>query len=954
MAHARPPLSVDSRLPNDASLHITRITGLAGICCALIALNASPAAAQVPPAGCHVGADPSVVNCTGNHSGGISLINGAGPFETLNVFALTSNITPASSTAGIFFTSSTNVVLDVALGSHSISTANASGILVAALGVNSTLDASVAGKIATSGNFAHGIVASTANGDLNLNYAGAITVLGNDSDAVRATSAIGVIVLNIAGDLTTSGNDSLGVYTAAASDIFVNMAGQISTSGIASMGLVAQTLGGSAIVNAAGSITTLSDDAVGIFIEATNVGLVNSSANISTQGNTAEGIRVASQQGSGVISTGNITTAGDNSAGIWAEALSGDVAVANGGTIITTGDTADGMYAFSATGTAAAANAGTIAATGLGSAGIFVSGNAGAIVLNSGSIVGGACCSAVMMDSATDALLINFGTISAYGGGGAVDIISPAASMQNYGTINGDIVIADGFAPVGSISNLVSGVLNTADTVTAATVTNEGTIAPGGRGSVQITIVGGDLVQTATGVYAVDLDPASTGGPLTTNDALGVTGSAVLAGKVEARFKSVPLAAAQTFTILSALGGLTDDGLGLIASPVARAALEFVGDDLLLSYSIDFSDVGVLNPNQRAIARNLQSVFEAGSGGVAPVLLGLLNTGDIDGYRNALDQLSPELYTDAQIATLYANLAFANSMLSCRVNGSDTASIIREGQCLWAGASARFLNSGTTRDQIGYQDTAGMFTAGVQVALDDVWRLGFAGGYQQSSSSSATHATSDGALGQAGVALKYNPGSLLLAATLSGGGASYDTTRPLAFGGFAATADGTADYGFINGGVRAAYVLGSPDLFWKPILDMNLTHIALDGFTESGGGGAGLTVHSASQTVFSIVPTVEVGSEFWLSNGTLVRPLVRGGAIWYSDDDFALSAGFTQAPAGVGPFTIMTRQDQAMGIVGAGLEVINANNDTLRINYDAQLGETTQIHSIGIRGSASF
>ena len=49
---------------------------------------------------------------------------------------------------------------------------------------------------------------------------------------------------------------------------------------------------------------------------------------------------------------------------------------------------------------------------------------------------------------------------------------------------------------------------------------------------------------------------------------------------------------------------------------------------------------------------------------------------------------------------------------------TDTAAIIREGQCLSAGANARFLNSGTTFDQIGFNETAGLFTAGAQVALD--------------------------------------------------------------------------------------------------------------------------------------------------------------------------------------------------------------------------------------------
>ena len=198
----------------------------------------------------------------------------------------------------------------------------------------------------------------------------------------------------------------------------------------------------------------------------------------------------------------------------------------------------------------------------------------------------------------------------------------------------------------------------------------------------------------------------------------------------------------------------------------------------MLVISVDFDVDGIgLNPNQRAIAENLDKIFRAGVGGVGPVLLGLLNVDSIDEFKAALNQLSPELYSDAEITALYSSLAFSNSLLSCKVNGTDTASIIREGQCLWAGASAVFLDTGTTTDQIGFTETAGLFTAGAQVALDNVWRLGAAGGYQNSTLQTAIGAQSDGALGQGGVALKYNPGPLLVAGTVSGGGAEYDTPQ---------------------------------------------------------------------------------------------------------------------------------------------------------------------------------
>jgi hypothetical protein len=103
-----------------------------------------------------------------------------------------------------------------------------------------------------------------------------------------------------------------------------------------------------------------------------------------------------------------------------------------------------------------------------------------------------------------------------------------------------------------------------------------------------------------------------------------------------------------------------------------------------------------------------------------------------------------------------------------------------------------------------------------------------------------------------------------------------------------------------------------------------------------------------------VAPTLEVGSEWWLGNGTLVRPLIRGGAVWYDNPDFALVAGFAGAPAGVGPFTINTDIDQFMGVVGVGIDLINGEDDALRLSYDAQLGETTQIQSVGIKGSAKF
>ena len=336
------------------------------------------------------------------------------------------------------------------------------------------------------------------------------------------------------------------------------------------------------------------------------------------------------------------------------------------------------------------------------------------------------------------------------------------------------------------------------------------------------------------------------------------------------------------------------------------------------------------------------------------MLLGLLNTDGLDAYKAALNELMPELYSDAQLAALYASLGFANSLLSCKVNGAATAAIIHEGQCLWAGASAIFLDQGTTSSQIGFNQTTGLFAAGVQVALDPEWRIGFGAGYQTSSIDTATGATSDGQIAQGGVVLKYNSGALLLAGELSGGHGWYDTARPAAFGGFAATPRSNSDLDLFSIGGRAAYVFGTPQLYFKPALDVAATRLDLGGFSEFGGGAANLVVESSGQTVLSAMPVLEAGTEFWLDNGTLVRPYLRGGAAMYGNSDLALTANFLAAPAGVAPFTILTKMDDLMGVVGAGIDMINNGDAVLHFAYDGQFGESTQIHAISLKGSARF
>lgn len=954
----------------------------------------APARAQtVPPASpCNQisGSSGEIVTCSGDVSSGVDLQNGGGPYQVLNIEDLSANIAPATGVTGITFTSNGSVELNVTPGAFAIRATDADGIFAASnagpvtvystadiftsggsatgvqvSGQNDLVSVISSGTITTSGNNAFGIAAGSIDGDAYVNSSGNISTSGTFAAGInvgtigQSGTSFGAITIISTGDVTTSGNSAIGINAASVfGPIDITSLGKIVTSGSSSIGINAQTQGDVG-AQSSGQIVTNGDGSVGISIETDGAAMLNAAGSIETFGDGASGIDVDGAAGAAVIATGNIRTHGDGSDGI-AVVSTGDVAVASLGNITTTGNSSDGINVVGG-GMVAVVNAGNISATGLGSAGIYAAGYTGTIVMNTGTVVGGACCAGVMMDSANFNTLLNWGTITAGLADFAVDMSGASNSVDNFGTITGDMILSDGADPEGSVINHAGGLLNSGQHIIAAHLLNDGTLSPGGRGVIEETLIGApnamptvlaQFLQSGGGVTDIDIDGTPGG-----SDRIGVVGSADLAGKVAVNVIGLPILP-QSYNIIFADQGVTNNGLGLIASPALHARLSYPSIfSVYLDVAVDF-DVGGLNNNQRSLAGYLNRILGAGGGGVTPVLLGLLNVDDLTQYRSALDQLSPEIYSDAQIAALYSNLAFTGSLMSCKVNGTDTASIIREGQCLWAGASARFLDAGTTFQQIGFTESAGLFTAGAQVALDDVWRLGVAGGYQSSTISNGSGATSEGSLGQAGVAIKYNPGPLLLAGAVTGGGAQYDTRRTMAFGGFNGTAEGTQDLGMFSAGVRAAYVFGDPGLYLKPSIDANLTYLSLGGFTESGASGLGLSVNGQSETVFSLSPMVEAGTEFWLGNGTLVRPLLRGGLMWYDNADLALTASFADAPlladGSVGGFTIHTQIDEVMGLVGAGLDVISGTDAVMRFSYDAQLGSTTQIHAIGIKGSAKF
>ena len=189
---------------------------------------------------------------------------------------------------------------------------------------------------------------------------------------------------------------------------------------------------------------------------------------------------------------------------------------------------------------------------------------------------------------------------------------------------------------------------------------------------------------------------------------------------------------------------------------------------------------------------------------------------------------------------------------------------------------------------------------------------------------------------------------------MAGGKGSYDTKRTISFGGFNALATSTSDVDYLVGRLHASYLMDFGSWYLKPQVDGGPTRIYRDGFTESGGGGAALTVQGATDTVWSISPGIEVGSQLKFGDGTTWRPFLQAGATLMKPADVLVTANFASAPSGVSPFTANTKFDNVLADLGAGVDVVNSAGAALRAQYEGRFGEDTRQHSFSLKGSIPF
>jgi uncharacterized protein with beta-barrel porin domain len=811
------------------------------------------------PDACTIDGTGTIETCSGNQSAGISV---GAPTVTLNVNNLTTAITPASGTDGIIFSSAGAVTIISNTGAFGITTTGdlGSGIYARASGV---LNLTSTGNIATAGLAATGIYAK-GNAAVTVTSTGNIVTAGFGSSGINAASiAAGDTAVTSTGNIVTTGDFSSGIVVTGNGAVTVTSTGNISTQAQTgdAYGITASTIGSGAVtVTSTGNITTAGSK--GIFAFGLGAVTVTSTGNIITAGKYANGID-AFILGAGtgavtVISTGNIATTGDSAAGISAGSGAGPVTVISTGNIATTGDVSAGISAYAKTGAVTVTSTGNITTLGEYASGIAVvnygnHGGKGGVVtvtstgnitaagnnangiyaasrsdgsgggpitvtIKSGTVSGGSGTGAgVDIVAGSNNTLTNFGTLTALSGlaiRGEKSFKGEIGNntVNNFGTVIGNVVLGSGS---NAFNNMAGGVFNSGATVDLGagnTLTNAGTLSPGGAGVIQTTALTGNLVQSATGRLLADINIAGA-----TSDRINVSGTANLAGAVQLQVQNLRLGSWQQ-TVLSAAGGTTNSGLSLLASPALQAQLVFPNatDVVVKSAGVNFVVAG-LGTSQTALGNALNGALQTAGLG-SPIFNALLNgPTSLAGYNLALNQLSGETATGTQQATFSAMNNFMGMMLdpfnrgTTPTPGSGVSGYASEGD-----ASA-YASDGRKRTP-AERDAYAMFTKAPLAKTWEprwsVWAAGFGG--SQTTDGNATAGTNGSTSRIAGTAVGadyiFSPNTIAGFA-LAGGGTSYTVGNGLGSG----RSDLFQAGAFVRHTVGAAYISGALAYGWQDI-----------------------------------------------------------------------------------------------------------------------------------------
>jgi fibronectin-binding autotransporter adhesin len=584
--------------------------------------------------------------------------------------------------------------------------------------------------------------------------------------------------------------------------------------------------------------------------------------------------------------------------------------------------------------------------------------NNGTLVFNRADSVvfGGAMSGAGNMLQAGPGLLTLTGDSGAFTGASNV----AAGILEVDGKLGGSVSVAGGATLTG------------VGAVGSTTLASGSILAPGNASSPIGTLtVNGNLSFASGTTYQVQVDPAGT-----TSDLVHVTGTAALAGSVVHIGPGGNFAPSQTYTILTADGGVTG-AFDSVASNFAFLAptITYDPNDAFLTLkrnSTSFSSLAQTG-NQRAVAGALDSMTASAA---LPTAVSTVSAAQAPG---TFDALSGEIHpsTTSVLQSIAQNTAsmplehLRTSLSAGSVNGPATAQLGSSdasslpgsaAQPVWAQVFGNWRTLSGNGDAGQVRESDGGLFVGADRAVGAGWRLGGALGYTGSHSSlndrnSTANVDSYTASIYGGKAFQAGPGKINLMLGTAYTWNDIHTKRDVGVAGLDQTLK--ANYGASTGQVfgELGYALPLNENFTlEPFAGVAYSDVRTRGFSESGASGssgdsAALDGKSNSNDVTTSTLGLHARTAFTLKE---------------TQGHLNATVGWRHAFGDVKPETTMAFDgSQTFTVAGAplardaavlqlGVDVAVTKNTTVGVAYSGQYGAGNQQNSGNVNVSWRF
>jgi len=614
----------------------------------------------------------------------------------------------------------------------------------------------------------------------------------------------------------------------------------------------------------------------------------------------------------------------------------------------------------------------------LGTLNIGNGGKAGTITLAAGAILNDGAIVADFTDSATLAMVIDgTGTLTKRGSG-TLSLTGTSTYAGGTKVTAGKLVVNGSIAS--SVVTLDGGVLGGSGTV-GGIVTNSGaTVAPGN--SIGILSVSGNVTFATGSTYQVEINAAGQ------SDKIVASGSAAIwGGTVQVLAENGNYAAATTYTILTASGGVTGQ-FSSVTSNLAflTPSLAYDSQNVRLTMTRNDNSFGPDNGGSpstggTSIAQTRNQGFIAIAAerlGVGNPVYDTLISGTAAEARAGFDLLSGEAHAQAVSVMIEESRLVRDTILGHlrgplltqapgQVAASFTADLPgRKGAitmpapvpqpryAFWGTAFGSTGNTDADGNAASLNRRSGGALLGADVMLYDApgssLKVGVAGGYSQSRFDLDARLSS-GRLesGHAALYAGARFGSLRFDAGAAYSWSESDIRRQVAIRGFGDLLRLQRPGSVTQGFAELGYAFAFSGIALEPFAQLALLRVSTDAGTERGGAAA-LRVLSSAQTLG--FTTLGLRAEAQLGAMPLFARAMLG---WRHGFGELTPQARTAFVAGTTPATVFAaRIDREALVAEAGLDWRISQATALGLTYSAAIGERSRDHALKGRVEMRF